>query len=84
MRFVPLLLCVLAAGCATTVPESDCRTTSWYEVGERDALSGLQPQLDRYAEGCGRYALKPQESDYMAGWQLGYSEYQLRTSRSRM
>ena len=83
MRIV-LLGCLLIAGCSTAVTESDCRTESWYALGERDALAGRQPQIDRYAEDCGHYAVKPRESDYMAGWQLGYSEYQLRTSRSRM
>jgi hypothetical protein len=79
-----LLLTLLMAGCSTVVPEGDCRTDSWYALGERDALAGLQPQIDRYTKDCSEYAVKPPESDYMAGWQLGYSEYQLRTSRSRM
>ena len=81
---IALLLCVLVAGCATAVSEKDCRSGEWYSLGERDALAGIQPQIDTYAKECAQYAVKPRESDYMAGWQLGYSEYQLRTSRSRM
>ena len=81
---IALLFCLLVGGCATAVLEKECRTSDWYGVGERDALAGRQPDIDRYARDCAHYAVKPGESDYMAGWQLGYSEYQLRTSRSRM
>ena len=81
---IALLFSLLIAGCATVVSEKECRTSDWYTLGESDALAGRQPQIERYADGCGQYAVKPQESDYMAGWQLGYSEWQLRTSRSRM
>jgi len=81
---IALVLCLLVGGCATAVSEKECRTSDWYGLGEREALAGQQPQIERYARGCDQYAVKPSESDYMAGWQLGYSEYQLRTSRSRM
>src|SRR5690242_3316119 len=64
---IALLLCVLAGGCATAVSEKECRTNDWYGVGEREALAGRQPQFERYARDCGQYAVKPSESDYMAG-----------------
>ena len=79
-----LLSCVLVAGCATAISENECRTSDWYSVGERDALLGQRPQIERYAEQCGRYAVKPAENEYLAGWGIGYSEWNRRVSGSRM
>ena len=83
MRIV-LLASALITGCATAVSENDCRTNSWYTVGERDALLGQRPQFERYAADCGRYGVKPDENGYTAGWALGYSEWNQRVSGSRM
>jgi Protein of unknown function (DUF2799) len=83
MRLVLLLCCAALAGCSA-MSEQECRTSSWYALGERDALLGQRPQIERYAEQCGRYAVKPAENDYLAGWGIGYSEWNRRVSGSRM
>jgi hypothetical protein len=75
--------CFLLSGCAA-MSENECRTGNWYALGERDALSGSRPQIERYADQCGRYQVRPSEQDYMAGWAIGYSEWNNRVSRSRM
>jgi len=75
--------CLLVSGCAA-MSESECRTGNWYALGERDALSGSRPQLERYADQCSRYQLRPSEQDYMAGWGIGYSEWNNRVSRRGM
>ena len=76
------LACLLIGGCAT--PDSDCRTSDWYALGERDALYGNRPKIELYADQCGRYQVKPAEQDYMAGWADGYGEWNRRVSGSRM
>jgi Protein of unknown function (DUF2799) len=78
-----VVCCAAFAGCSA-MSESACRTSDWYALGERDALMGQQPQIERYAADCGRYAVKPAESEYMAGWGIGYSEWNQRVSRGRM
>jgi len=66
------LACLLIGGCAT--PESDCRTSDWYALGERDATMGQRPLIERYNEQCVRLGVRPAESDYLAGWSIGYSK----------
>jgi hypothetical protein len=33
-----------------------------------------RPLIERYAEQCARYGVRPTESDYLAGWAIGYSK----------
>ena len=54
--------CLLLTGCAA-MSESECRSGNWYALGERDALSGSRPQLERYADQCGRYQVAAAEKD---------------------
>ena len=77
-----LALSLLLAGCAASV-ESDCRSGNWYALGERDAMAGLPPRIDQYADQCGRLAIKPSEPAYMEGWQVGYTERNRRMSGTR-
>jgi len=66
------LACLLIGGCAT--PDSDCRTSDWYALGERDATMGQRPLIERYNEQCVRLGVRPAESEYLAGWSIGYSK----------
>jgi hypothetical protein len=74
--------CFLLFGCAA-MSENECRVGNWYALGERDALSGSQPRIEQLADQCGRYQVRPSERDYMAGWSIGYSEWNNRVSRGR-
>ena len=56
------------------MPESECRASNWHALGERDAMAGLQPRIDQYSDQCGRYAVRPSETDYLAGWNAGNAE----------
>ena len=72
------------AGCAP-MTQSQCRAiTDWYQQGERDALMGNRPKVELYAQQCGVHQVKPVEGDYMAGWAVGYSEWNRRVSGSRI
>jgi len=73
-----LIPCILLAGCAT-VAENQCRTGNWYEQGREEALMGNRANAERYAQCTGF-----QERDYLAGWSIGYSEWNQRISGSRM
>ena len=83
MRTVLALCCATLSACSS-LSESDCRAANWYALGERDALLGQRPQIERYAADCDRYAVTPAEPEYMAGWGIGYSEWNRRVSGSRM
>lgn len=77
-----LVLCLLVAGCAP-MAESECRSSNWYALGERDAMGGLPPRIDQYAYQCSRFSVQPSESTYMEGWQVGYTEWNRRMAGSR-
>lgn len=69
---------LLAAGCVS-MSDAECRSTNWYDLGERDALVyGLRPQIDQYAYQCSRHGVQPPEKDYIAGWVDGERERAIR------
>jgi len=75
MRVLLFFTCLAAAGC-TTLSETECRGTNWYERGRTDArVYAIQPTIARYAQECAAYGVKLPESDYMDGWRQGYSEW---------
>jgi hypothetical protein len=75
-------LCCALSACAA-VSEQECRSTNWYELGERDALLyGLRPRVDQLAYQCGKYGAPINEQDYLAGWQVGNWERSIRVSGS--
>ena len=59
--------------------EMACRTSDWYEQGHSEALMGNRAMAEQYAQ-CSGF----QEKDYLAGWSIGYSEWNQRISGSRM
>jgi hypothetical protein len=82
-RPVVIALCALAAGCAS-MSESQCRATNWYNQGEADGQLGQQAKIDLYTYQCRQFGVQPAEGDYLAGWSLGYSEFNTRVSGSKM
>ena len=78
MTKVILFSCILLAGCATG-GETQCRAGNWYEQGREEALLGNRANAERYAK-CSGFL----ENDYLAGWSIGYSEWNQRISGSRM
>lgn len=74
MRYLLFAASLLITGC-TAMSESECRSTNWSELGEREALIyGQRPQIDLYAHQCSKYGLQPPEPEYMAGWNYGQGE----------
>ena len=78
MRFWPAVL-MLLCGCAG-LDQTACRGADWYDLGFRDAIFGLQPQDQVYAQGCA-----PQKIDvarYDQGWKEGKYEADQRRNES--
>ena len=73
MRFA-LALSLVLAGCAG-MSESQCRTSNWAQLGERDGLLGGPPRIDVYSYQCGRYNVAAAEKNYLDGWWLGHAEF---------
>ncbi len=65
------------------MPDDLEKTLMRYAVMLGALLAGC-PKIDLYAQQCSRYQVQPSEKDYMAGWALGYSEWNQRVSDSRM
>ena len=76
MTKVMLVSCLLLAGCAAT--GGQC-ASNWYEQGHHEAMMGNRANAERHAQ-CSGF----QEKDYLAGWAIGYSEWNQRISGSRM
>ena len=82
MRATPLLLAVSLAGCAgvTQLSENQCRGADWYQVGERDGLSGAPARIETYAYQCDKHSVQVARDRYMDGWYEGYALYVHRTA----
>ena len=80
MRITRVWLCIamlgVLNGCAT-LNESECRTTNWRDLGERDGRNGREPntRLGQHAESCSKYGVSPNQGQYYAGWQQGVPFY---------
>ncbi|HWI35207.1 MAG TPA: DUF2799 domain-containing protein [Burkholderiales bacterium] len=80
-----IVLALLLPACASPVflTEDQCRGTNWYQRGEQEALMGMRPQIDLYAQQCSKFGAAPSEKDYMDGWAYGYGEWNRRVSGRR-
>jgi hypothetical protein len=58
--------------------ETQC-ASDWYERGQSEALMGNRARAEAYAQ-CSGF----REQDYLAGWSIGYSEWNQRVSGSKM
>jgi Protein of unknown function (DUF2799) len=75
-RRYSVALALFLCGCAAqALTENDCRVSNWYSRGEQEGLTGLQPQIDLYAQQCATFGLKPDPGQYMSGWQTGNAEW---------
>lgn len=77
-----LTACGLAlAGCAG-LDAAQCRGANWQQLGERDGLMGLQPQIEQYAAQCAAHGVTPQAASYAQGWRSGHADFSDRTAGS--
>jgi hypothetical protein len=74
-RFVALLGVLALAGCGT-IPEKDCPTIDWYELGVKDGRAGFPPErVAQHREACKGVAVEPDELSYLQGRKAGLGEY---------
>ena len=74
-----LCLVLILSGCAG-LSEAECRSTDWYQLGKRDGeIYGSRAMIDQYKKSCSAFAVNPDETQYMVGWNDGNMEYRQRT-----
>jgi hypothetical protein len=73
-----LLLVAIAlslAGCGT-IPEKECATVDWYELGVKDGRAGYPPErVAQHREACQGVKVEPDELKYLQGRKVGIGEY---------
>jgi Protein of unknown function (DUF2799) len=80
MRGTALLL-LLLAGCAG-MDGVGCSRANWYDLGYRDAIFGILPQDDLYAQNCERHGVKVDVTRYRQGFREGMYEADIRRAGS--
>lgn len=62
-------------GCAT-IPEEQCASVDWFELGVKDGRTGYAPErLQQHREACAGVKVVPDEKRYVEGRRLGIAEY---------
>jgi hypothetical protein len=70
MRLRLVAFALALSGCVTLSAE-DCRSTDWYQLGDRDGVSGSQTLLDKYTQECAAHGAKVNDARYLEGWRDG-------------
>jgi len=82
MKTALLAFTCLTLGACVTMDASECRSASWYDIGFRDGLAGMQRMDIAYDEQCGKQGAKPDDVAYAKGWQEGVWELDSRRKHS--
>jgi hypothetical protein len=74
-----LLACLASAavlaGCGT-IPEQECASVDWYEVGLKDGRAGYPPdRVAQHRDACKGVNVEPDELKYLQGRKVGINEY---------
>jgi hypothetical protein len=74
-----LLACAAAAivltGCGT-IPEQECATVNWYDLGLKDGRGGYPPErVAQHRDACKGVKVEPDELAYLQGRKVGINEY---------
>jgi hypothetical protein len=78
---VPFLLAAAAMTltACTSMDAAECRGASWFDIGYRDGLLGLQQTADViYENQCGKHGVALDVAEYRKGWQNGNWVYEHR------
>ena len=77
-RLLIVAALLVLGGCAAkpTVSENQCRAGDWQTIGYRDGASGFaSTRLLSHQEACGEFAIVPERTAYLTGWQEGLSSF---------
>jgi len=81
MRYLMAISLLVLSGCSS-MTQTACSSTNWYDIGERDGLIGVPPRIDTYAYQCSKQQVQVSAADYMNGWWIGNATYRDRTAGS--
>jgi hypothetical protein len=76
-----LFAVLLLAGCAG-LDDVGCRKANWYDLGYRDAIFGILPQDELYAQNCERHGVTIDLARYRQGFREGMYESDVRRAGS--
>jgi hypothetical protein len=76
-----LFAVLLLAGCAG-LDDVGCRKANWYDLGYRDAIFGILPQDELYAQNCERHGAAIDLARYRQGFREGMYESDVRRAGS--
>jgi hypothetical protein len=63
------------AGCGT-IPEQECASVDWYELGLKDGRAGYPPErVAQHRDACKGVKVEPDELAYLQGRKVGINEY---------
>lgn len=75
LLILPLVLAMLASGCAT-MSEEECLAADWHGIGYEDGAAGQQvAMLGRRREACADHGVQPDTAAYRAGREEGLQLY---------
>ncbi|MCM2681333.1 DUF2799 domain-containing protein [Echinimonas agarilytica] len=77
-NYSPLALIALGflSACQSTLPDIQCDTIDWLQVGIEDAKSGAQQtRLNEYSEQCQSKDWQPNQANYEQGVTIGKTQY---------
>ena len=66
---------LVLAGCGT-IPEQECATVNWYDLGLKDGRAGYPPErVAQHRDACKGVKVEPDELAYLQGRKAGLGEY---------
>jgi len=75
-RVVLAALCACALAACGTIPEKECATIDWYELGFKDGRAGFAPErVAEHRDACKGVKVEPDELKYLQGRRAGINEY---------
>ncbi len=77
-RILIITAALVLGGCAgnPSVSENQCRAGDWQTIGFRDGANGFSStRLLAHQEACGEFAIVPERTAYLKGWQDGLTSF---------
>jgi hypothetical protein len=73
--FACVVAATVLAGCGT-IPEQECATVNWYDLGLKDGRAGYPPErVAQHRDACKGVKVEPDELAYLQGRKAGINEY---------
>lgn len=67
---------MLITSACTSMNQTECEATDWYDRGINDGIDGKPSGRYRdYLEDCGEFGVAVDEHAYLSGWEIGITRY---------